>query len=125
MSFIQYKIKELLYVSIIFIFFGLIYTLLIFFKVIDANYSSIRTITYIAGGVIFFIYGLISGKLEKQNGWLAGLSSSLLLLIIVFIINLFCHTPINLLFLGKLLSYLLCGMAGGIIGVNIKNKHLR
>lgn len=125
MSFLQYKIKELLYVSIIFLLFGLIYTSLIFFKVIDSNYSSIRTITYVAGGVIFFMYGLISGKMEKQNGWLAGLTSALLLLIIVFIINIFCHTTMSLLFFGKLLSYLLCSMAGGIIGVNIKNKHLK
>lgn len=122
MSFIQYKIKELFYVTIIFILFGIIYTSLIYFKTLNANYSNIRTITYIAGGIVFFIYGFISGKLEKQNGWLAGLSSSLILLIIILIINFFCHTQINLLFIGKLLSYLLCSMSGGIIGVNIGNK---
>ncbi len=122
MSFIQYKIKELFYVTIIFILFGIIYTSLIYFKVLDANYSNIRTITYIAGGIVFFIYGFISGKLEKQNGWLAGLSSFLILLTIILIINFFCHTQINLLFIGKLLSYLLCSMSGGIIGVNIGNK---
>ncbi|MBQ8292847.1 MAG: TIGR04086 family membrane protein [Bacilli bacterium] len=120
MSYLKLKLKELLLISIIFIIFTTIYTTLIYFKVLTFDYQTIRIVSYISGLLLFFIYGVISARVEKNKGLLAGFTSALLLEIIVIIILLFCQNYFSLLLAAKLISYLFSSMIGGIIGINIK-----
>ncbi len=122
MNFLKNKLKELLYISIIFLITILIYTILIYFQILKVDTSSLRTITYITGLVLFLIYGLISGLIEKKNGWLSGSTSALIVILLFFIFNLFSDNKMDLSYFVKLLSYLLCSMVGGIIGINIKGN---
>lgn len=122
MQFLKHKFKELLYISIIFLIINLIYTFLIYFQILNFNIETLRTITYITGLFIFLVYGFISGLMERKNGWIAGLSSSILVILIIFIFNLFLKNNLNLNYFVKLLTYLLISVTGGIVGVNIKNK---
>jgi putative membrane protein (TIGR04086 family) len=57
---------------------------------------------------------------ERKNGWLAGLSSALIIIIATLFINILIKTPINLLFFIKVISYIISGIVGGMIGVNFK-----
>ena len=119
MNFIKNKLKELLFISIIFLITMLIYTILIYFQILKVDTSSLRTITYITGLVLFLIYGIISGLIEKKNGWLSGATSALIVILLFFILNLFSDNKTDLSYFIKLLSYLICSMVGGIIGINI------
>lgn len=122
MQFLKFKLKELLYISIIFLLINLVYTFLIYFKILNLGNESLRTVTYITGLLVFLIYGLISGIIEKKKGWIAGLSSSILMLLIIFIFNLIFKNTSDFNYFIKIITYLLCGIIGGILGVNFKNN---
>ena len=57
--------------------------------------------------------------LHKEKGLLAGLSSALVIIVIILIINLFVKEPITLRMVLKFLTYTAGSAAGGIMGVNI------
>lgn len=116
---IKNKLKELLFISIIFLITILIYTILIYFQILKVDTSSLRTITYITGLVLFLIYGIISGLIEKKNGWLSGATSGLIIIILFFILNLFSDNKLDFSYFIKLLTYLINSMIGGIIGINL------
>lgn len=117
---IKNKLKELLYISIIFLITNLIYTILIYFQILKLETSTIRTVTYITGLIIFLLYGFISGIKEGKNGWLSGITSGLIIIITTIILNIFIKNDFNFAYFIKLLTYLICCIVGGIIGVNIK-----
>lgn len=117
---IKNKLKELLYISIIFLIINLIYTILIYFQILKLDTNTIRTMTYITGLIIFLIYGIISGLKEGKNGWLSGITSGLIIIITAIVISFFVKNSFNLAYFVKLLTYLICSILGGMIGVNLK-----
>ena len=120
MDFIKHKFKELLYISIIFLIINLIYTGLIYFQILKVETNTLRTITYITVLILFFIYGFLSGLKEGKNGWLSGLTSALIIIITTIILNIFTKNPFNFAYFIKLLTYLICSIIGGMLGVNMK-----
>jgi putative membrane protein (TIGR04086 family) len=74
---------------------------------------------FITGICLFIILGLLSGYYTQEKGLLAGLSSALVIIVIILIINLFVKEPITLRMVLKFLTYTAGSAAGGIMGVNI------
>lgn len=99
----------------------LFYTFLVYNKIIILNNTALLISSFIMGILMFFILGIISGRIENKNGWWAGLSSCLICFLIIFICKLFTDS-VQFFDLVKYLCYLLASVLGGIIGVNIKNK---
>lgn len=99
----------------------IIYTSLLYFGVISSNDNSVKTVSMIMGLVLFLILGIISGIKEKKSGWLAGLTSSLFLILIIIFINIISKS-LSIMSLVKYLAYLISAMLGGIIGVNFVKK---
>ena len=101
--------------TIILTIFAFIYAILINNDTISLTNKSFRNIN--------FILGLISGIVAKKNGLVEGLLSSLIVLAISMLLNLILKIQIQPLYFVKIISYLICAMAGGIIGVNVVNKN--
>lgn len=123
MNFIKNKLKELLFISIIFLITMLIYTILIYFQILKLENSTLRTTIYITGLVLFLIFGIISGIIEKKNGWLSGITSATLIIILTFIINLISKNKIDIYYLVKIITFLLSSTLGGMIGVNLTKNN--
>lgn len=109
--------------TIILTIFAFIYAILINNDTISLTNNSFRNISFIIGLLLFFILGLISGFVAKKNGLVEGLLSSLIVLAISMLLNLILKIQIQPLYFVKIISYLICAMAGGIIGVNLVNKN--
>ena len=123
MNFIKNKLKELLFISIIFLITMLIYTILIYFQILKLENSTLRTTIYITGLVLFLIFGIISGIIEKKNGWLSGITSATLIIILTFIINLISKSKIDIYYFVKIITFLLSSTLGGMIGVNLTKNN--
>lgn len=120
------KIYKFLIVYLIFTIIlttiSFIYAILLRKGILFTTTPGFNKITFIVGLILFFILGLLSGVVAKKNGLIEGLLSALIILSIVLLINLIIKIDIKPMFFIKMGSYLLCSMAGGIIGVNIVNK---
>lgn len=99
------------------------YAILINNEIITLSYNSFKNITFILGLFIFFVLGLTSGIIAKKNGLVEGLLASLIVLGISILLNLILKIEIQPMYFLKVISYLICSMAGGIIGVNLVNKN--
>ncbi len=122
MNFLKNKIRELLAFSVIFIPFSLIYTLLIYFQAFSATSTAFQTATFIIALVIFLIFGTISGRIEGKRGWLAGMTSVIIIIAIVFLFKLLLKDTFNTRYWLKIAALFFCSALGGIIGVNLTKK---
>lgn len=125
MNWLSLKLKELLFFTISLSILMIIYTTLISLNIIPDDISLNRTITLIIGLFLFFLLGVISGKKEKKNGWLSGISSASLILLVIILIGIFMKNKIDIFLLSKYTCFLLCSMIGGMFGVNLKPKRKR
>lgn len=121
----QYLLKKaiILLISLfILLITTLIYTLLIYNQKIDSSTAGIYRSTFIIGAVIFFVYGLITGIIEKKKGFLSSFLSSLIIVSIIVLVKILskeAFLPTNLIKYGV---YVLTASIGGIIGVNLGFK---
>lgn len=68
-----------------------------------------------------FFGGMLAARIAQAQGWLMGLLCGLALFVPVLIAGLLIHHSVQIGFLFiKLAVLLVCGMAGGMIGVNKK-----
>ena len=122
------KIYKFLIVYLIFTIIlttiSFIYALLLHNGILFTTEPGFNNVTFIIGLILFFILGLLSGIVAKKNGLIEGLLSSLIIISIILLINLIIKIEIRPMFFIKMGSYLLCSMAGGIIGVNKTIKKL-
>lgn len=125
MNWLSLKLKELLFFTISLSILMIIYTTLISLNIIPDDISLNRTITLIIGLFLFFLLGVISGKKEMKNGWLSGISSAVLILLVITLIGIFMKNKIDIFLIGKYTCFLLCSMIGGMFGVNLKPKRKR
>lgn len=125
MNWLSLKLKELLFFTISLSILMIIYTTLISLNIIPDDISLNRTITLIIGLFLFFLLGVISGKKEMKNGWLSGISSASLILLVIILIGIFMKNKIDIFLLSKYTCFLLCSMIGGMFGVNLKPKRKR
>ncbi len=122
MTFLKNKAKSFLLFFIILTISILVYTLLLHNQVISSSKNSVFITTFIIGIFLFLILGIISGLFEQKKGWLAGLTSGIILLIIVIIFKL-CNKELDNPFLiVKYLSFLTSSILGGILGINFKGR---
>lgn len=120
MQFVRHKLKELIFFLIILAPILIVYTILLLKQHASNDFNIFRKTTFIIGIIILLLTGFFSGMIEQKKGWFAGLSTALLIMIIVFIIQLTKGTSFGLEHLIKYLAYFASSILGGIIGVNIK-----
>lgn len=99
----------------------IIYTILIYNKVISPSQLSIKITTYIIGLFIFMLLGIIFSRFYQDKGWLRGLIVSSFIIIIILIFK-FINHKVDYLQIIKLISYIFISCFGGIIGINTKQK---
>jgi len=121
------KIYKFVFTYLIFMIiltiFAFVYAILINNDVIMLSNKSFKNISFILGLLVFLILGIVSGITAKKNGLVEGLFSSLIIISISMLLNLILKIEIEPLYFIKIISYLICSMAGGIIGVNIIHKN--
>lgn len=122
MSFIKNKCKEISVISLILLPILVIYTLLIYLDKIPTEGETFKNITFIVTLVVFLFFGLISGKIESRKGWLAGLTSALIVFGMAIVIKLLCESAFDLSFFLKYSAFICSGILGGIIGINFHKK---
>lgn len=66
------------------------------------------------------ICGIIGGRYKRHAGLLTGLSAALLLFLPVVLVSLITGGFSGELFLSRLVTTIICGAVGGVIGVNHK-----
>lgn len=120
MQLLRQKAKELLIFLIIMTLTILIYTLLVYSGHATNEPIKFRITSFLIGLILFLVLGFFSGNIEQKKGWIAGLSSALVVIIFVIIIQLFAKDPFTFDRVLKYLAYLSAGTFGGILGVNFK-----
>lgn len=122
MKILKQKALSFLISLVIFTIIAIIYTILLYNGKINTETKSIHIATFIIGIITFFIYGLITGIVEKQNGFLSSLISTTIILIIIVVIKLLSKRVILPNDWLKYVIYLASSIFGGIIGVNLIPK---
>lgn len=122
MNLLKKKAISFLITLVILFISTLIYTILLFNEKINSDYSSIYKVTLIIGIICFFTFGLITGLIEQNKGFLSSILTSIILLSIVIIIKLISKQEFTTPILIKYLMYVLASGVGGIVGVNINTK---
>ena len=122
-SFLKNKLIIFLLFVIIFCIFSFIYSLLIYYDLLKTNNESFKIISFVIGLLSFFILGLISGIICKENGLINGLLNSLIVIFLGLIINIFIGKQFMINNFIKIASYIISSSIGGILGVNIFTKN--
>lgn len=114
--------KLFIYSIFILIMFAitLIYSILLFKNIVKSDDNTILIVTYIIGGVAFFLLGLIKGIIINKNGLLEGLLSGTFIVFMVLLFNFILKRDFNSLNIIKIIVYITLSTIGGILGVNIR-----
>lgn len=99
-----------------------IYALLLYKNKASNNEKTLYIYSYIIGGVLFFILGLLKGLIIKNNGLLEGLLSGVFVMFIILLTNFIINKSFSYFNLIKIVAYLVLATVGGIIGVNLRKK---
>lgn len=99
-----------------------IYALLLYKNKASNNEKTLYIYSYIIGGVLFFILGLLKGLVIKNNGLLEGLLSGVFVMFIILLTNFIINKSFTYFNLIKIVAYLVLATVGGIIGVNLRKK---
>lgn len=92
-------------------------------NLIGVNSTITNLLIFIFNIILFFIFGLKSGKKASNKGYLAGLKVGGLFLLVLIIISLF--TSKNIFSLSTFIYYLVLILAstlGGSLGINKKSE---
>ncbi len=118
--------KAIIFLITFFIFLItiLIYTLLLYNQKIDATTASIYRTTFIIGTVIFFIYGLLTGLIERKKGFISSFISTIILILLIILVKVIAQKSFAITNLIKYGVYLLASSIGGILGVNFTSKKM-
>lgn len=122
MNLLKKKAISFLITFISLLVFLLIYTFLLYKGKISSSSQAIFRTTLIIGAIFYFIYGLLTGIIEKKNGFISSILSTLVLIIVTIVIKVISKStnfPIDII---KYVIYILASGLGGIIGVNLFNK---
>jgi putative membrane protein (TIGR04086 family) len=76
------------------------------------------TFSLLAFGFGCLVAGLSAGRLRRQSGLWNGVKAALILLLVLVIISFIMRTLSGEYFLGRLVTAVLCGSVGGVLGVN-------
>ncbi|MCL2019333.1 MAG: TIGR04086 family membrane protein [Oscillospiraceae bacterium] len=94
------------------------FSFLIWFLQLPVSFSG--TFSLMAFGFGCLISGVSAGILKRRNGILNGVRAALILLLVLIIIAFLLGNLSGELILGRLVTAVLCGSVGGVIGVNRK-----
>ena len=99
-----------------------IYALLLYKNKASNNEKTLYIYSYVIGGLLFFILGLLKGLVIKNNGLLEGLLSGVFVMFIILLTNFIINKSFTYFNLIKIVAYLVLSTIGGIIGVNLHKK---
>lgn len=93
----------------------------------DFPSSAVSIVTIIIVLVSVLMAGIINGKKVTEKGWLTGLLSGGLYMLILYLVGslVFRDFSINSNAIILIISGILAGVTGGIIGINNKKKYRR
>lgn len=108
----------------IFILIELLITFIFsFFNLIGLNSSISFIMLFISNLILFFIYGLINGKANEHKGFIEGIITSSILILILFIISLiFFIKSLSIYTIFYYLVLMISCVIGAIIGKNKKDN---
>jgi len=85
---------------------------------VDMSETVQTILSVVSVAVAAFVGGFTAARTAGKDGWLQGLLVGAVLLIVLLITGLFLYRDIRIGFLFiKLAALLLCGMAGGMVGI--------
>ncbi len=122
MNILKQKAVSFLISTIILSIITIVYTSLLYTGKINNDSKAIYRTTFIIGTIVFFLFGLISGMIEKKHGFLSNFISGLIVISIIILIRLLSKRVILLNDWIKYAVYLISCMLGGILGVNMTFK---
>lgn len=92
-------------------------------NLLGVNSTITNLFLFIFNGIAFFILGFKNGLRSKDKGFLAGIKVGLILLIILFIVNIFLSQKmVSLALLIYYLVLILSSTLGGMLGINKKKE---
>ena len=107
-------------ISVLFIALSFSFVISLILSFTSLTETSFSWVILVVSFLALFIGGVISGAKSKQKGWLTGLGTGLLFTIITFLVQYLGYNSVfsteQYLFHG---GYILSGILGGIIGVNL------
>lgn len=109
------------YIGYYLIFLILLIIICSLLNLIGINETITNALIIIFNSIMFLILGIRNGHLALKQGYMVGLKTGCLLILVLIIINLF----INKFSFASIIYYiilLLCSTLGGIFGINKKNK---
>ncbi|MCL2109225.1 MAG: TIGR04086 family membrane protein [Oscillospiraceae bacterium] len=71
-----------------------------------------------AFGVACLAAGFTAGRLRSRGGFISGVKAALLLVLLVFVATFVLGGLSGDYFVGRLITALICGSVGGVLGVN-------
>lgn len=101
---------------------SIIYTILLYNGIVNANTDTIYRTSFIIGAIIFFIYGILSGIVEQKKVLLSTLLSTSLILVIIIIIKNLSMDEFSATNYIKYAVYLVMSLLGSLISLSIKKK---
>lgn len=114
----KYFLKE---ISLYLVFLCILVIICSLLNLIGVNETITNLLLFLFNSIMFIILGIKTGKLAKKNGYLNGIKNGSILVLILFIINIFIKNFSISTFLYYVIL-LLCSAFGGMIGINKKNK---
>lgn len=113
-------------------FFGILYAFLFYLALVaaltvcsyffDWQYESIALGSYIITTLCVFCAGVLTARGAERSGWLYGLMGSFaMLLLIILMGRILGGGELDFMrLLIRMPTFVLCGVIGGIIGINLK-----
>jgi putative membrane protein (TIGR04086 family) len=112
-------IKGLIFGIIFILFFLVILSVILYF--IDINQNVIDICFYIITIIGVLISAIICSKNNLSKGWLMGIIASLCMFLIINGLTYVISSPCDIIILLKKLPlYIVTGLIGGCIGINLK-----
>ncbi len=114
----KYRFKTLGYY---FLFIILIIFICSLLNLIGVNSTITNLIIFIFNVLAFLVFGFKNGKRANSKGYIAGLKTAGLFLLVLIVINLFtARNFFNVITFVYYLILLLAGVMGGMLGINKK-----
>ena len=120
MNYLKKYGKVILMWSIVIIVYLLLLTLLNYFQIIKFN--NIIKINFIAIAIITFIFGIMTGKTSTKKGYIEGLKTGALIVILLFLLNLLFLRNFNLHIFIYYITIIISSTFGSMVGINLKRK---
>lgn len=86
------------------------------------SYKAVSVINFITLGLLFIYVGLSIARKSERKGYKSGFIISTIISIILFLMSIVTSSKITFSIIFYYLILIICGIVGGMIGINFKQK---